>query len=74
MTFGQTAGNEDNLRRWEQRLCDDWSLVVRVEEDDSTGYRKAEVGEMLHQILKNHSYVGSLFEELIRDRVWPGNW
>lgn len=74
MSFYQIAGNEDNLRRWEQKLCDEWRLMVKVEEEDHTYYRKTEVGENLHQILKNHSYVGGLFEELIRDRLRPGNW
>lgn len=74
MAFYQIAGNEDNLRRWEQKLCDEWKLVAKVEEEDRTYYRKTELGETLHRILKNHDYVGSLFEELIRDRLRPGNW
>jgi hypothetical protein len=28
--------------------------------------------EILHRLLKNHEYVGGLFEELIRDRLRPG--
>lgn len=74
MAFYQIAGNEDNLRRWEQKLCDDWRLMVRVDEGDRIYYRKTEFGENLHQILRNHDYVGSLFEELFRDRLRPSNW
>ena len=33
MAFYQVAGNEDNLRRWEQKLCDEWRLISRLEED-----------------------------------------
>lgn len=74
MAFYQIAGNEDNLRRWEQKLCDEWRLVSRTEEEDRVYYSKTELGETLHMLLKNHDYVGSLFEELIRDRLRPGNW
>lgn len=74
MAFYQVAGNEDNLRRWEEKLCDEWGLVARVEEEGRVYYRKTELGENLHKILRNHHYVGGLFEELIRDRLSPGNW
>jgi hypothetical protein len=36
-------------------------------------HRKTDLGESLHKILKNHEYVGTLFEELTRDRLRPGN-
>ena len=74
MIFYQIAGNEDNLRRWEHKLCDEWRLVVTVQVEGRVYYRKTELGETLHKILKNHDYVGSLFEELVRDRLRPGNW
>lgn len=70
MTFYNIAGNEENLRRWENKLCTDWKLVSkRVEENSKVTYAKTDFGEHLHRLLKNHVYVGSLFEELTRDRL-----
>jgi hypothetical protein len=69
MTFYNIAGNEENLRRWEQKLCDEWKLVSKVEENHRELYKKTDLGEHLHKIMKNHEYVGGLFEELIRDRL-----
>jgi hypothetical protein len=74
MAFYQIADNEDNLRRWERKLCDEWRLVARIEEGNRVYCRKTELGENLHRILESHEYVGRLFEELIRDRLAPGNW
>jgi hypothetical protein len=74
MAFYQIAGNEENLRRWEKKLCDEWRLVERLQDEDRVFYRKTELGEHLHRLLKNHEYVGTLFEELIRDRLRPVNW
>ena len=74
MAFYQVAGNEDNLRRWERKLCHEWRLVEMLKEGDRVFYRKTELGEQLHTLLKNHDYVGGLFEELIRDRLKPANW
>jgi hypothetical protein len=71
MDFYVIAGNEDNLRRWEQKLCEEWKLAVKFEEGGRIQYRKTDLGENLHKLLKNHDYVGSLFEELIRDRLRP---
>jgi hypothetical protein len=69
MAFYNIAGNEENLRRWEQRLCGEWKLVTKSQEDGHEYYRKTELGEHLHMLLKSHEYVGSLSEELIRDRL-----
>ena len=69
MAFYNIAGNEENLRRWEQKLINEWRLVARYEEDGREYYRKTELGELLHKLLKSHEYVGGLFEELIRDRL-----
>ena len=74
MAFYQIAGIEENLSRWEKKLCEEWRLVERLEEEDRVFYRKTELGENLHRLLKNHDYVGTLFEELIRDRLRPVNW
>ena len=74
MAFYQVAGNEENLRRWEQKLCAEWRLVERSEDEGRVYYRKTDLGENLHKLLKSHDYVGALFEELIRDRLRPGNW
>jgi hypothetical protein len=70
MAFYNIAGNEENLRRWEQKLIEEWRLVSRVQEDDGRDYyKKTDLGEHLHSLLKNHEYLGTLFEELIRDRL-----
>jgi DNA-binding transcriptional ArsR family regulator len=44
-------------------------LVTKAEEGGHEYYRKTYLGEHLHKLLKSHEYVGSLFEELIRDRL-----
>jgi hypothetical protein len=74
MTFYNIAGNEENLRRWEQKLCNEWRLVEKSKEGDDGReyYRKTDFGGHLHTLLKNHEYLGNLFEELIRDRLRPG--
>jgi hypothetical protein len=69
MAFYNIAGNEENLRRWEQKLCEEWKLVVKQQEEGREYYAKTPLGEHLHQLLKGHEYVGGLFEELIRDRL-----
>ena len=69
MVFYNIAGNEENLRRWEEKLCNEWKLVAKLEADGHEYYQKTEVGEHLHKVLRSHEYVGSLFEELIRDRL-----
>jgi hypothetical protein len=69
MAFYNIGGNEENLRRWEQKLIIEWRLVTKYEEDGRQYYRKTELGEHLHRLLKSHEYVGNLFEELIRDRL-----
>ena len=38
MAFYQIAGNEDNLHRWEQKLCEEWKLVARIEEGERVYY------------------------------------
>lgn len=69
MAFYNLAGNEENLRRWESKLCGEWGLVESLDANGRQTYRKTELGQNLHRLLKNHYYVGSLFEELTRDRL-----
>lgn len=69
MAFYNIAGNEENLRRWEHKLCEEWRIVAKVIEGGREYYRKTELGEHLHTLLKNHEVVGGLFEELIRHRL-----
>jgi hypothetical protein len=72
MIFYNIAGNEENLRRWELKLCVEWRLVSKYREGDGHDYYgKTDLGDHLHTLLKNHQFVGSLFEELIRDRLKP---
>ena len=69
MSFYNIAGNEENLRRWEQKLINAWRQVAKNDEQGREYYTKTHLGETLHKLLKNHDYVGTLFEELIRDRL-----
>ena len=69
MAFYVIAGNEENLRRWEQKLTAEWKLVEAAQEGEHVVYRKTDLGQNLHRLMKNHEYVGALFEELIRDRL-----
>ncbi|MGI0080680.1 MAG: hypothetical protein ACRECH_13785, partial [Nitrososphaerales archaeon] len=69
--FYSIAGNEENLGRWEEKLCGEWRIVEKFQNDGRNYYRKTDLGEHLHTLLKNHDYVGGLFEELIRDRLRP---
>jgi hypothetical protein len=69
MAFYNIAGNEENLRRWEQKLCNEWCLVTKTTEDGREYYAKTDLGEHLYQLLRRHEYVGGLFDELIRDRL-----
>ena len=72
-SFYNIAGNEENLRRWEKKLCEEWRIVLKkMDGDDRDYYVKTELGENLHKLFKSHEYVGSLFEELIRDRLRAG--
>jgi len=74
MEFYRIAGNEDNLRRWEEKLCVEWKLISKSEDGDKVSYKKTDLGSNLHRLLKNHEYVGTLFEELIRDRLRPSGF
>jgi len=71
MAFYNIAGNEENLKRWEKKLIEEWRVVEKFGDEGREYYRKTALGESLHRLLKNHDYVGSLFEELIRDRLRP---
>ena len=73
MAFYNIMGNEENLRRWEEKLCLEWRIVSKMKEGDGREYyRKTDLGEHLHSLLKNHQYLGNLFEEPIRDRLRSG--
>lgn len=71
ISFYNIAGNEENLRRWEQKLINEWRIVEKFQDDGRDYYRKTMFGEHLHKLLKNHQFLGGLFEELIRDRLRP---
>ena len=70
MAFYNIAGNEENLRRWEKKLCTEWRLVSKTQEGDGREYyQKTDFGENLHELLRNHLFLGNLFEELVRNRL-----
>lgn len=73
MVFYNIAGNEENLARWEKKLCGEWKVVEKFQSEGRDFYRKTDLGENLHKLLKSHDYVGGLFEELILDRLRPAN-
>ena len=69
MAFYNIAGNEENLRRRERKLCEEWRIITRTDNDGHVSYTKSELGRQLQTLLRNHDYVGSLFEDLMRDRL-----
>lgn len=73
MAFYNIAGNEENLSRWEKKLCEEWKLVEKFKVDQRDYYRKTDLGENLHKLLRSHDYIGGLFEELMRDRLKPAS-
>lgn len=73
MSFYNISGNEENLSRWENKLCGEWKLVEKYQSGGHDYYRKTDLGENLHKLLRNHEYVGGLFEELILDRLKPSD-
>ncbi len=70
MDFLRIAGNERNLDRFVKYLCDR-KLITEQNSSDKTFYSKTEIGERLLSALKDHEYVGPLFEELSRSRLGP---
>lgn len=75
MAFYNIAGNEENLGRWEKKLCLEWKVIEKFRDGDGRDYyRKTDLGEHLHRLLKSHEFVGGLFEELILDRLKPAEF
>ena len=69
MDFLRIAGNEANLDDWVNYLVRCNLIREEVSQADRrTSYVMTEFGHMVHQILKNYSYLGPLFGDLSRDR------
>lgn len=67
MDFLRIAGNEVILDGWIEYLhgC---HLIVDIEDGGNVFFEKTDAGNKLHEILKLHPFVGTLFEDLSRAR------
>ena len=67
MDFLRIAGNERLSNEWIEYLlrC---NLIIRIRENNREFYAKTDVGQKIHDALKLHPYVGTLFEDFGRDR------
>jgi hypothetical protein len=71
MDFLRIAGNETNANQWIDYLC---RCNLISEQDDpgrsnETGkmyYAKTELGEKVHEVLKNHEQLGPLLDDMSR--------
>ena len=66
----RVGGNVANRDRMVDYLIER-NLINQSQENEHTYYSKSKIGQDLHNVLKNHEYVGSLFEELGRSRLRP---
>jgi len=67
MDFLRIAGNETILTSWIKYLTD-CNIVVETRENGKQYFCKTDAGQKLHDILKLHPYLGTLFEDLSRFR------
>ncbi len=70
MDFLRIAGNEANLDRW-IRYLSERRLITNEDASGKAFYVKTEIGSRLHSVLKDHEYLGPLFEELAKSRLGP---
>jgi hypothetical protein len=70
MDFLRIAGNEEILNDWVEYLtrCN----LIRAEiNQGKTQYIKTELGQRLHEVLRDHEDLGPLIGDLSRDRRRP---
>lgn len=67
MDFLRIAGNEIVLNAWVNYLVG-CNLINVTHDGPKEYYSKTKIGFMLHDLLKLHSFVGPLFEDLSRQR------
>ncbi len=61
MAFYNIAGNEENLRRWEQKLCSEWRIIEKIHAEDGRDYyRKTTLGDHLHTFAQKSCIPGQL--------------
>lgn len=69
MDFLRIAGNETNLEDWVKYLVQCNLIKEEVSaEDGRASYTMTEFGRRVHDILKDHHYLGPLFGDLSRNR------
>ena len=69
MDFLRIAGNEANLDDWVNYLVRCNLVMAEVSPDDGrTTYIMTGFGHKVHEILKDHHYLGPLFGDLSRNR------
>ncbi len=70
MDFLRIAGNEEILNDWVEYLtrCN----LIRAEViEGKTQYVKTDLGQRVHEVLKDHAYLGPLIGDLSRERRRP---
>jgi hypothetical protein len=67
MDFLRIAGNEEILNDWVEYLSN-CNLIKGETADGKTTYTKTALGQKLHEVLKDHGYLGPLIGDLSRNR------
>jgi len=70
MDFLRVAGNEQILNDWVEYLIS-CNIIQRDVAEDKTYYVKTFLGQKLHEVLKDHMYLGPLIGDLSRNRRRP---
>ena len=73
MDFLRIAGNEANANQWIEYLCR-CNLISELDDsgrnDESGGgrrsYVKTELGQKVHEVIRNHDHLGPLLDDLSR--------
>ena len=70
MDFLRVAGNEQILNDWVEYLIS-CNVIKREVVEEKTYYSKTFLGQKLHDVLKDHGYLGPLIGDLSRNRRRP---
>ena len=70
MDFLRIAGNEDILNDWVEYLSS-CNIIKGKTTEGKTVYVKTMLGQKLHDVLKDHGYLGPLIGDLGRNRRRP---